>query len=278
MFVPAIFIFLMNQKNILITGGTSGLGFELAKLFCKASYNVWITGRSLKAGLPGGMKLHFLRTDFADLRQTENVVKQLLGEGISFDVIVNNAGVLGPPSYTTTKDGFEYTFQINFLAHLLVNNLILSEHVPGKPVTLAIVTSPVYRVVNPDFRIPDGSKYFSYEMYSLTKHYLLLAGDYMKKKYKNQNIRLIKFNPGVFGSGIYRTKQNWFQFLYRIAAPFMRSASRPAGNLYELIHEPNLLENIVYRSKRKAGPASPVLTVEAEKFLLACEEAIKIVR
>lgn len=278
MFVPAIFIFLMNQKNILITGGTSGLGFELAKLFCKANYNVWITGRSLKAGLPEGMRLHFLRTDFADLRQTENVVKQLLGEGISFDVIVNNAGVLGPPSYTTTKDGFEYTFQINFLAHLLVNNLILSEHVPGKPVTLAIVTSPVYRVVDPDFRIPDGSKYFSYEMYSLTKHYLLLAGDYMKKKYNNQNIRLIKFNPGVFGSGIYRTKQNWFQFLYRIAAPFMRSASKPAGLLYELIHEPHLREDIVYRSKRKAGPASPVLTAEAEEFLLACEEAIKIVR
>ncbi|MGQ9620942.1 MAG: SDR family NAD(P)-dependent oxidoreductase [Bacteroidales bacterium] len=268
----------MSGKNILITGGTSGLGFELAKLFCYNNYDVWITGRSLKAGLPEGMKLHFLRTDFSDLKKTAGVLDEVIRKGIKFDIVVNNAAVLGSSSYYVTKDGFEYIFQVNFLAHLLINDMILSCAETGQNVKLAIVTSPVYRYVRHHFSMPREEEFQSYSMYALSKYYLLLTGDYMKKKYKGINVSLVKFNPGIFRSGIYRMKQHWFQFLYGIAAPFMRSPEKPARIFYELIEGQSISDYRVYRNIRSGGIESPGLTEEAEKFLLSCGEAISILR
>jgi len=268
----------MNYQNILITGGTSGLGFELAKICCSHKYNVWITGRSLKKGLPEGMKIHFLRIDFSDLNQTRRVIKEIIDQGIRFDIIVNNAGVLGPVSFCRTVDGFEYTFQVNFLTHLLIDDMIISASEPGHPVKLAVVTSPIYRFVSPDFKMPDEATYEPYTVYALSKYYLLLSADYLKKKHIDKDIRLINFNPGVFRSGIYRVKQKWFQVLYKIAAPFMRSPALVALKLFELLESNSVSEGIIYRSRYSKGKQGPVLTTEAEDFLLACEQAVKIMR
>jgi len=268
----------MNRGNILITGGTSGLGFELAKICCSNKYNVWITGRSLKSGLPEGMKIHFLRVDFSDLRQTTGVIKELITQGVRFDTIVNNAGVLGPVSFCRSEDGIEYTFQVNFLAHLLVNDMILSAPVPGHRIKLAIVTSPIYRLVKPDFKMPDETTYEPYTVYALSKYYLLLSADFLKKKHGDKDIRLIKFNPGVFRSGIFRMKREWFQFLYKIAAPFMRSPALVADKLFELLESDSVADGIVYKDCHTEWKQSPVLTPEAEDFLFACEQAVNIMR
>lgn len=266
----------MKTGNVLITGGTSGLGFELAKLFCKESYDVWVTGRSLKTGLPEGMKMHFLRTDFSDLRQTARIIQQVTAGGIKFDIIVNNAGVLGPAEFCLTGDGFEYTFQINFLSHLLINNIIFSALDPCDHIKLAIVTSPVYRLVQPGFRIPSKENYESYSVYALSKHYLLLSGDYLKKRHNSKDISLIKFNPGVFRSGIYRTKKKWFHLLYKTAAPFMTSPSTPARKLFQLIGSDSVSDRIIYRRPDSAGEISPQLTCEAEDFLFSCQQAVEV--
>jgi len=266
----------MNSGNILITGGTSGLGFELAKLFCRSRYNVWVTGRSLNAGLPEGMTLHFLRMDFSDLNQTCRAIKELINQGIKFDIVVNNAGVLGPSSFLRTTDGFEYTFQINFLAHLLINDIIFSALDPGDHIKLAIVTSPVHRLVHPGFRMPGKENYESYSVYALSKHYLLLSGDYLKERHKSKDIRLIKFNPGVFRSGIYRMKKSWFHVLYKTAAPFMKSPSIPARKLFELIVSDSVSDRIIYRSLESEGERSPQLTREAWDFLFSCQQAVMI--
>jgi hypothetical protein len=124
--------------------------------------------------------------------------------------------------------------------------------------------------------MPEEENYESYAVYALSKHYLLLTADYLRKKYSDRDIRLVKFNPGVFRSGIYRTKQNWFHILYKIAAPFMQSPAKPAENLFELIGSDFVSDEIIYRSLKAEGHKSPGLTREAEDFLFSCQQAVRI--
>ncbi len=268
----------MEKEKVLITGGTSGLGFELAKIFSNNGYNVWITGRTLKKGLPEGIRLNFVRADFSDLKQTAGAMKELAGRGIRFDIIINNAGILGPPDYTKTIDGYETIFQINFLSHLLVNIILTADSNQDRPVTIVTVTSPVYRYVKPVFRFPKEEDYNSFRVYAYSKYLLLVAADYLKKRLPEGTLKIIKFSPGVFSSGIYRSRGKIFQTLYELAAPFMRHSEVPARKLFELLQNKNYSENMVYRGLDERCMESPVLTPEAEKFLLICEDAVSFLR
>ena len=84
---------LQSSQNILITGGTSGLGLELVRLFLDKGFNVITTGRSniVIPGFEERLKLYIV--DFADLKQVASVTKEICNNH-SVDYIINNAGIL----------------------------------------------------------------------------------------------------------------------------------------------------------------------------------------
>src|SRR5512133_3531568 len=123
-----------NPTKILITGGTSGLGYELAKYFVSTGAEVYVTGRNPERLTGCGDVIHFIRMDFADLSDVKQ--KILLFSDTKPDLIINNAGVLGPHKFRMTKDGFEYTMQVNFLAHLLIDRMIAGARSSNEPLTI----------------------------------------------------------------------------------------------------------------------------------------------
>jgi NAD(P)-dependent dehydrogenase (short-subunit alcohol dehydrogenase family) len=260
----------VRNKNILITGGTSGLGLELVKLFLSDGFEVWTTGRNPK-GLPSGNnKLNFISADFSDLADVSEKISDLPGLSTEFDIIINNAGILSPPVYTETKDGNEYTFQVNFLSHLLLNELIVRVQGNKNPVTLVAVTSPVYRFVKPDYKMSDTRNYRSFQAYSESKLFLLLAGGYLHNKYPEKDLRYIGYDPGTFSSGIYRMQKSWFQNMYGFASPFMRSPSKVARNLAGILKEQKLISGAVYRSKNSFRKPDLYNKNEVGNFITEC--------
>jgi len=241
----------MLKKSILITGGTSGLGRELVKVFLNKGFTVAATGRQ-KIEMPGfedDFKL--FRVDFSDLRQTSDTIKEIC-KNFSFDIIINNAGILSPPHLILTKDSNEYTFQVNYLAHLLIDDLIIKNRTDKKPLIICSITSPVYRLVK------SGSDYFSstvsynpWKVYTYSKLFLALLGRELALKYPDQRLTCFGFDPGIFGSGIYRMQSRFFGILYWIAAPFMRRPSRIAKVLFSILTEAELISGIVINCRRK---------------------------
>lgn len=77
-----------KEKNVLITGGTSGLGLELVKLFLKNGYTVIATGRQL-LNLPGYEdKFKLFRIDFSDMNQVAVITKKIC-ETYDFNFVIN---------------------------------------------------------------------------------------------------------------------------------------------------------------------------------------------
>lgn len=265
----------MNRKKILITGGTSGLGLEIAKLFTAKGHNVKVTGRSKEKAL---VKDSFVYADFADLSSVRMAAKNLTADSFLPDIIINNAGTLGPSSYTLTSDGFEYTYQVNFIAHFLLNDLLLNASDAGKEILLVFVTSPVFRLVKPEYRLPEEPDYSVFKVYAESKYYLLLTGAYLAEKYINRKIRILNFSPGVFGSGIFRMRRPFYRAVYSVAQPFMPGPGKPARRLVQLIDNELFDSYKVYKKRGHTREHAPGLNDSARELLLSLEKTVNLLR
>jgi NAD(P)-dependent dehydrogenase (short-subunit alcohol dehydrogenase family) len=234
---------LLHHK-FLITGGTSGLGLELVRLFLESGHYVVATGRQPVHMPDFPEQFTFCRMDFGDLDQVSVETRKLCRDH-SITHVINNAGILSPPAYTTTADGHEYTFQINFLSHLLINEIILSCS-GNRQLRIAAVTSPVYRFASifPVKNVSAG--YIPLRSYSSSKLYMALMNEFITFRHGKVNHECFSFDPGTFSSGIYRMQNRWFRAMYRVAAPFMRSPVRVAKVLADLILSDNISNGAIY--------------------------------
>jgi NAD(P)-dependent dehydrogenase (short-subunit alcohol dehydrogenase family) len=274
-------IFMVQKKvllfmgNVFITGGTSGLGYELVKHFLNEGNNVFTTGRDSTRLKEFGERVNFFEIRLSDLADVRKVTDNILNIAERIDIVINNAGALSPPAFTTTKNSIEYAFQVNFLSHLLLDDLIIRRNSFSGPLLIVSVTSPVYKYLRPGFNLPGKFNYNPFRSYAESKFYLVLTGGYLKRKYPGKNITHIGFDPGTFSSGISRTQKIWFRRMYHFAAPFMRRPENVASVLAGILEENELKDGVVYRNKSNYRIPNYINDEVAENFMKKCYEIIE---
>lgn len=257
-------------QTILVTGGTSGLGLQLVHLFLREGLNVVATGRQQINLQHSEGKFTLYKVDFGNLKQVADVIRRICSNH-SISMVVNNAGILSPPKYTETTDGLEYTFQINFLAHLLINDIFLATINDDRRIRIATVTSPVYRLASSDPAILSGqSDYMAIRAYPSSKLYLAMICEFLSKRHSGLNMDCFSFDPGTFSSGIYRTQDWWFRVLYRIAAPFMRSPGKVAKVMVELMLEENVVNGMIYDKLKRRRSIPEIDKSQKSAFADTC--------
>jgi NAD(P)-dependent dehydrogenase (short-subunit alcohol dehydrogenase family) len=263
------------MQNVLITGGTSGLGYELVKCFLNLGYNVFATGRDSSKLTDLGEGIHFVKMDLANFADVVKGTKKLLSDAGRFNLVINNAGVLGTSSFTETINCLEYTLQVNFLSQLLINDLLIREKSHSDPMMIATVTSPVYKYFKPGFITPGRSNYRSFRNNSESKIYVILIGRYLKEMYPDKNVMHIGLDPGIFSSGISRTQKKWFKRMYSIAAPFMRKPDKIAAAFADVLTADGLRNGLVYRNIIKSRNVDYLDNAAAKDFMDKCYNIIK---
>ena len=91
----------MEEKVVLVTGGSRGIGKEVAMKFAKEGYNVvtnYVSDKTDKEGLKkefenNNVKALVLKADVSKTEDVENLVKQAIDTFGKIDVLVNNAGI-----------------------------------------------------------------------------------------------------------------------------------------------------------------------------------------
>ena len=134
-------------KRVVITGATGGLGYETALALAGKGAEVVLTGRSDAKGLDAlnrirqvypAAKITYETLDLASLASVADFAARFTAANQRLDILVNNGGVMMPPTRRTTADGFELQFGTNHLAHFALTGHLL-------PLLLA---APAPRVVN----------------------------------------------------------------------------------------------------------------------------------
>lgn len=128
-------------KVFIVTGGASGVGFELSKILYHAGGKVYIAGRSearaleaiksIKSLTSQGStqstqgQLEFLHLQLDDLSTIKASVEAFKSKESKLDVLWNNAGVSMPPQGSRSAQGHELQLATNCLGHLLFTQLLL---------------------------------------------------------------------------------------------------------------------------------------------------------
>jgi NAD(P)-dependent dehydrogenase (short-subunit alcohol dehydrogenase family) len=107
-----------SEKNVVITGGSSGMGFALARLLVNGGARVVITGRS-QATLDAarerlGENAVAVRGDVASLSDLDALAGRVKGELGTLEALFVNAGIAGAtPFESTTEEVYDEMFAIN---------------------------------------------------------------------------------------------------------------------------------------------------------------------
>ena len=141
-----------DQRTILVTGSTDGLGLACATELAAEGATVLLHGRD-EQRLNAAREAIGARSDEREPRRIPRrplvagggspLADQILSEQPRLDVLVNNAGVALPGSERQlSRDGYELTFAVNYLSHFLLTMLLLpllENSAPARIVNVASV-------------------------------------------------------------------------------------------------------------------------------------------
>ncbi len=223
---------MIENKNILITGGNSGIGFFAVVNLLKTKNNLYVVikSESRKNEFLKIIEKYFDKNylskylniiencDLSDLDNIKKIKDFFISKKISLDVLVLNAGLQYTGSFypKVSKQGVELTFAVNHLAHFYLVN-ILKDFIRDKEESRIIITSS--DVHDPrssggnigkkaglnkliDFRKKVTGKFLNFnadESYKNSKLCnILFAKELVKKlKLSSSNISVITWAPGL---------------------------------------------------------------------------------
>src|SRR5882672_5405928 len=133
----------MNEAKrpvALVTGASSGIGVDLAKLFAQGGHDLILVARNesaLRAVAAdcekNGVAAHVLVKDLSDEKAAEKIFDELQARGIQVDVLVNNAGFGTHGEFATTKLEDEAgMIRVNVIALIQLTRLFLPPMIERK--------------------------------------------------------------------------------------------------------------------------------------------------
>ena len=147
----------LTGKTVIVTGGTSGIGFETARALAAHGADVTIISKSAEKGEKTAEELENLtgkKVEYGVLELHKfDTVKYFAHEWLnahdSLHILINNAGIMTTP-FGLTDEGYEMQFATNHLGHFLLTNLLRSALLNAKQARVVNVasaghhTDPVY--------------------------------------------------------------------------------------------------------------------------------------
>lgn len=174
-------LFSLKGKNVVVTGGCSGIGKSIALTFLQQGAEVHVIDLH-KPAEPLPDKINFHQADITDLEMVEQIAMRLT----SIDILVNNAGIpqIGSLEKTSPAD-FQRIFDVNVKGayhcmYAFIPNMVKQKS--GVILNMASVAASV--------GIPDRFGY------SMTKGAIKSMTQSVAKDYINQGIRCNCISPG----------------------------------------------------------------------------------
>ncbi|NOZ34248.1 MAG: SDR family oxidoreductase [Chlorobi bacterium] len=193
----------LKNKVVFITGATDGIGKETAKKAAEKGAQVIVHGRdeerivnTLKEIRQINESVLGIQADFTDLKQVADAANEINANFDKIDVLFNNAAEF-LPKREITKDGFERTFQVNYLAHVLLTEKLISKIKDTEGARVLNVTSMIHSS-GADFENLQGEKnYEGSSAYSLSKLLNILHTYKLGRMYENNEVCINCLHPGV---------------------------------------------------------------------------------
>ncbi|XP_047080509.1 short-chain dehydrogenase TIC 32, chloroplastic-like [Lolium rigidum] len=207
----------------IVTGASSGIGAETARVLAARGAHVVMAARNLAAAdsvrqavladTPAAT-LDVMELDLSSMASVRKFAADFIAKGLPLNILVNNAGVMAIP-FTLSKDGIEMQFATNHVGHFLLTHLLLENmkktsresNVEGRIVN---VSSEGHRVTYKEGirfdKINDEAEYGTIGAYGQSKLANILHANELARRFKEEgvNITANSLHPGSIITNLLR--------------------------------------------------------------------------
>ncbi len=199
----------MNNKTILITGASTGIGLQSAIGLAKLGAKVVMVGRDegrtsqaveLVKSQTGNQSVSYLLADLSSLAKVRRVAQEFKDKHDKLDVLLNNAGAV----FLTRKvsvDGYEMSLALNHLNYFLLTNLLLDMLKAGPSGRVVSVASRVHYQGHVNFDdLQSEHGYKGMQVYGMSKLMNVLFTYELARHLQGTNVTANCLHPGFVAS------------------------------------------------------------------------------
>lgn len=204
----------LDGKTVLITGGSTGIGYETARTLAARGARVIITCRDMEVGetalkkiisVTGNPNVALKYLDFCSLGCVKRFAEDILSTEEELHILINNAGRAGPSVRTMTRDGFETTIQSNHLGPFLLTHLLLDLVKKSAPSRIIVVSSMVHywsQIDLDDFFVE--RRYSHTKAYGISKLLNIYFAQELADRLRGERVTVNSLHPGLVRTRFFR--------------------------------------------------------------------------
>lgn len=205
-----------SGKLAVITGATGGLGYETALALAGANATVVLTGRNAAKGAEALARVRavhpkadisFELLDMGSQASIAGFAESLAARHSHIDLLINNAGVMMPPSRKTTVEGFELQLGTNHLGHFALTARLLPLLAGSRVVTVSSIAHRTGAIHFDDLQLERG--YTPTKAYNQSKLANLLFAFELQRRASRAGAALTSTaaHPGVSATNLFASEQ-----------------------------------------------------------------------
>lgn len=184
----------MIQKTALITGATSGIGMETARILAVNNYRLILTGRrkerleELMQELISSCPVHIMNFDIRSKKEVDEALENLPVEWRHIDILINNAGLAAgyDPVYNADVADWEDMIDTNIKGLLYISREISKEMVKRQSGHIINISS-----------IAGKQVYAMGSVYCASKHAVEAISKTMRIELLPYNVKVSTISPGA---------------------------------------------------------------------------------
>lgn len=253
----------LRSITAIITGGTSGIGAETARVLAKRGARVILPARSMKnAEETRGRivtecpeaEIIVMALDLSSLNSVTNFVTRFHSIGFPLNLLINNAGKFAE-EHAISEDGVEMTFATNYLGHFVLTKMLMK-----KMVETAKETGIEGRIVNVSSAIHgwftgdvisylahicrNKSEYDATRAYALSKLANVFHTNELARRLKEMdaNVTVNCVHPGVVRTRLTREREGFLtDLVFFLASKLLRTIPQAAATTCYVATHPRLV-------------------------------------
>ncbi len=235
----------MAMPVCLITGATEGIGKATAHALARKGFTVVLAARSLVkaentrreiAAASGANDIDIVIGDLGSLRQAQTVQQR----HPRLDLLINNAGIM-MPERTVTEDGYESSYQVNYLSHFLLTQMLLDALKNSEQGRIINLSSSVYSIGKFDpANLQSERRFSAIGAYAASKLFVLMSTIELAERLRGTSITVNAVHPGIVNTHMLKSATGLFKLIALLATPVAVSPEKGAATTVYLATSPDV--------------------------------------
>lgn len=268
-------------RLVVITGATSGIGYETAKEYAAHGADLLLINRNKEKSIAVceeirqefQVKCDYKIADFARLSDVRYVGKELLESDLEIDVLIHNAGLYSTKKIYTEDDN-ELVFQVNYLASFILNYMLKDKLKARGETRIILVNSEGHRFAVFGIGLHDlkyeKRRHSGLGSYGVAKTAQLLSIIKFAEYFEESGVTINAVHPGDVKSNMGLNNGRIYRFFKkRIVNRTLKSPERSARALYYhgVSKEVEGISGRFFNLTTEEEPAPPALDRDAAEEL-----------